>query len=377
MIYFDNAATTKVSPSVAEKVAYMLGTCFGNPSSLHSLGFEAEREVNEAKNTLAKCLNVQADELYFTSGGTESNNLALLGLCHAYKREGNHIITTNAEHASILSALSHLSENGFDVTYIEANDEKTSDLDQILAAIRPETILVTVGHVNSETGRIQNIHALAKAVKEKKPSVIIHTDCVQSFGKLPIQANYIDAISISGHKLHAPKGVGALYVKKNVKIKPLLYGGGQQKSLRPGTENASSVAAFGLAAKIAHEQLATNATHVQQVKNRMLDIVHLLDGVHVNGDPNPTNNSPYILNLTFESLRGEVLLHALESRDIYISTGSACSEKYKKRQQTIRSKKEEGAVRFSFSHENTVAQAEQCLAALQAIVPELRRFVRK
>lgn len=367
MIYFDNAATTRPSERALDKALEMFKTNFGNPSSLHNLGFMAEKAVLEAKDIITRRL--PGGELIFTSGGTESNNLAIIGAANAYARSGRHIITSDIEHPSVKNVFKHLSKNGFLVSVIPADDKGYVDLERLYDSVTKETVLVSINHVASETGTVQNISGLAKAVKDKNPGVIFHSDCVQSFGRLDIDNKYIDLLSVSGHKLHAPKGVGALYIKKGVRIKPIMFGGNQQNGIRSGTENAPAIAAFGVSAAEAYEGINSNFNHVLDVKNKLLEIISLIDGVHVNGDA--LNGSPYILNLTFEGIKGEVLLHTLEDSEIYISTGSACSEKHKKRGG------DESAVRFSFSRENTVLEAERCVEVLKRVVPELRRFMRK
>lgn len=375
MIYFDNAATTVVSDEALKAVVYMLKESFANPSSLHFAGFEAEKEIEKAKEALAKYLKCGKDEILFTSGGTEANNTAILGVAESYKRYGKHFITMELEHPSVMETYKLIEANGCKVTYVGADEKGYISFDELENAVCEETVLVSVMFVNNETGTLQDIEKIGKIIKKKNPRTLLHVDCVQAFGKHKISFKDADLISISGHKIHAPKGIGALYVKKGVRLKPLITGGGQQNGIRPGTENTSGIKAFSVAAEKAYENIEENFKRVLEVKRELLKVKGLLDGVYVNGDEE--NGSPYILNLSFDGVRAEVLLHALEDRGICVSTGSACSSRqraYKGVIYRLNPERAEGAVRFSFSHFNTVDEAKECVKALCEIVPMLRKF---
>jgi len=375
LIYFDNAATTKISPSVLEKVIYMLENNFANPSSLHKLGFNAEMEIKKSKKIISSCLNVLPEEIIFTSGGTEANNMAVIGTARAYKRAGNNIITVNTEHSSVTECFKMLEQNGFNVTYIDVDKKGYVDIDMLSRNINDKTILVSIMHINNEIGTVQDIEKIGKIIKEKNTKTLFHVDAVQSFGKYKIDIKNIDLLSLSGHKIHSPKGIGALYIKKGVKIKPIIIGGGQQGGLRSGTENVSGICGLSTAAENACKNMYENFDKVSAVKNKLLEITDLIEDVSVNGDAE--NGSPYILNLSFKDIKAEVLLHALEDKNIFVSTGSACSSKQKKHKKVmdyIDSYKAESAIRFSFCENNTVEEAQQCIDELIKIVPVLRKY---
>lgn len=375
MIYFDNSATTRVSLKAAEKAYYIMRECYANPSSLHTFGFLAEKEFIAARKQVAKAMNVLEEEIFFTSGGTEANNLAVFGTAEAYKRRGKHIITTRIEHPSVAKVVDRLKENGYEVSFIDVNKNGYIDIEQLESEIRKETILISVIFVNNEIGTVQNIDEIYNIVKKKNEKALIHLDCVQGFCKHKINCKKFDLVSVSGHKIHAPKGVGALYIKKGVKITPIITGGLQQNAIRPGTENLSAVAAFGVACEAAFSNINENFDYVKKIKEKLKSVVNIIPDVYINGDSE--NGSPYILNLSFKDVRGEVLLHTLEEREIYVSTGSACSSRQKKRSGTVEmlgTKMAENSVRFSFSDENTVEEADECVRVLSEVIPILRKF---
>lgn len=374
MIYFDNASTTSVSSEVADKMYDFLKNQFGNPSSLHSLGFQAEKEIISARKVIADELGVSSDEIYFTSGGTEANNTAVIGTAMAYKSRGNHLITMNIEHPSVTDSFKRLEGQGFQVTYLPVDEKGYVNIQQLKESITDKTTLVSIMYVNNEVGTIQNIEEIARLIKAVKKDCYFHIDCVQGFCKHKIPIKNVDLISVSSHKIHGPKGVGALYVKKGVRCENLHFGGGQEKGFRPGTENTAGIVGFATAVKNSGN-LIEKAEKVKRVRDTLLKGALDIENVFVNGDEE--NGSPYILNLSFTGVRGEVLLHALEDKNIYVATGSACSSKLKKNKKTVDFLIEgrgENAVRFSFCEENTVEEAEKTVQALKALVPVLRRF---
>lgn len=374
MIYFDNGSTTRVSDVVADKMYALLKTQFGNPSSLHSLGFQAEKELIASRKIIAAALGVGAEEIYFTSGGTEANNTAVIGTAMAYRSRGTHLITMSIEHPSVTDSFKYLESKGFQVTYLPVDEKGYVNIQQLKNAITDKTTLVSIMYVNNEVGTVQNIEEIARVIKETKKDCYFHVDCVQAFCKHKIPIKNVDLISVSSHKIHGPKGVGALYVRNGVRCESLHFGGGQEKGFRPGTENIAGIVGFACAVEYSGN-LLEKAERVQKVKNTLLEGAMSLENVFVNGDEE--KGSPYILNLSFQGVRGEVLLHALEDKEIYVATGSACSSKLKKKQKIVDflvSGRGENAVRFSFCEENTTEQAEKVVQALKELVPILRKF---
>lgn len=379
-IYFDSAATTRPSKSVIEKTAELFGSIYGNPSSLHRMGLAAEQEIKKAAKALASALQAAPEELLFTSGGTESNNLAILGAAHAYRRRGNHIITTEIEHPSVRDAVLQLVERGFEATFLKVDEKGCVNFQQLENDITENTVMVSIIGVSNETGTIQDLESAGKLIKEKNPETLFHVDGVQAFGKerIFLKKSRIDLFSFSGHKIHGIKGSGGLYVKKGVRLSPLFFGGGQQKKLRPGTENTAAIAALGLAAEESFAAIEENRRQVIAVKHTLLSLMRDWDQeIYVNGDPD--GGSPYILNMSFGGIRGEVLLHCLEDNGIYVSTGAACSLGAKE-ESVVNNLGIDGransAVRFSFSRENTVEEALFCAEVLKKNIPVLRRYVR-
>lgn len=374
-VYFDNASTTALSKPVLELVYKMLKDEYANPSALHSAGFEVEKLITGAREQLAKALGVSAEDIYFTSGGTEANNTAILGAARAAKKQGMHLITSAIEHPSAADSFRQLEEEGFEVDYLPVDEKGYVSVDSLRAAMRKDTVLVSIMYVNNEVGTIQDIPALAAAARSVNPRCVFHTDCVQAFGKHKIPSQCVDMISVSGHKIHAPKGVGALYVKKGTRLKNLHFGGGQEKGVRPGTENTASIIGFGLAAELADRALDENYKRVSRVKQALLNSLAELDGVYVNGDSEKA--SPYILNLSFENVKGEVLLHALEREGICVATGSACSSRLKKKKKIVDlliDGRGENNVRFSFSADNTPDEAAIVADAVKCSAAMLRKF---
>ncbi len=323
-IYLDNSATTRVCREAAEKALYMMTECYGNPSSLHSKGFAAEKEVSAARAVIAERLSAQPGDIYFTSGGTESDNIAILGAAHAKKRFGNRIVTTSVEHPAVLNTMAQLEKEGFEVIYVQPDEDGNIPTAKFTDVIDSKTILVSVMAVNNETGAIMPLKEIAAIIKRKKAPALFHTDAVQAFCKIPLSPKRLglDLISISGHKVHAPKGVGALYVKNGVRILPHSFGGGQEKNLRPGTEGVPLICAFGAAVKhMAPEREAENK--VREVQEHLIKRLEEMPEVTLNS---PGNALPYIVNLSAGRVRAETMLHFLAEKGIYVSSGSACGK---------------------------------------------------
>jgi len=380
-IYFDNAATSQPSAMVIEKMTQVLSKDYGNPSSLHLKGLEAERHIRNTSQILSSLLKVGEDEIIYTSGGTESNNLAIIGIAQSYHRRGKHIITSKIEHPSVYYAMKYLEEEGFEISYLENDSKGYIDLNQLKKEIREDTILVSIMHVNNEIGTIQPIAEIGKIIKKINPGTVFHVDGVQSFGKLLLMPKKwnIDLLSISAHKFHGPKGIGALYKNKKVRLKSLLYGGGQQKGLRSGTENVPGIVGLGIAAEEIYQELDDNNRHILSLKKMLWEgLSSHIDDVYLNG-PDLEDGAPNIINILFKNIKGEVLLHALEDKKIYVSTGSACSSNQPHLSQTLKSlglsdEEVQSSLRFSFSKYNTEEEVKNCIQALKDIVPILRRF---
>ncbi len=383
--YLDNAATTRPFEKVREIMMKTMDVDYGNPSSMHMKGVEAEKYVREAREKIAKTLKVDAKEIVFTSGGTESNNFALVGSALANKRAGKHIITTKIEHASVHNPVLFLEELGYEVTFLDVDKNGKIDMKQLEESITKETILVSIMMVNNEMGSIQDISTISKLIKEKNSATIFHVDAIQAYGKYHIYPKRmgIDLLSVSGHKIHGPKGIGFLYIKDKVKIKPVIYGGGQQKGMRSGTENVPGIAGLGVAAEEIYKDHSEKVAHLYKLKNALIDGVSKIDGVTVNGiDLGVENTAPHVVSVSFADVRSEVLLHALEDRNIYVSSGSACSSNHPALSgtlQAIKVKKDllDSTLRFSFSVNTTMEEIEYAINALNDILPQLRRFTRK
>lgn len=382
-IYFDNSATTRVYPEVRDLVIRCMAEDYGNPASLHKKGMDAEKYVKTAKEQIAKTLRCETKNIYFTSGGTESNNWALIGAARALRRQGNHLITTVVEHASIKNVMKFLEEEGFEVTYLPVDEFGCTSVAELEKALRPDTILVSAMYVNNEIGAVEPIEEMGAYLHANRPDVYFHVDAIQAYGKYRINPKKmnIDLLSVSGHKLHGPKGTGFLYVADRVKLKPLIYGGGQQKGFRSGTENVPGTAGLGLAAEIMYKNLDENVEKMYRLKFRMIDGLEKIEGATVNGKKDKTS-APHIVSCSFAGVRSEVVLHALEAKGIYVSSGSACSSSHPSEVNTLlaiglEKSQQEGTIRFSFCEDNTEEEVDATLAALNEILPMLRRFVRK
>ena len=380
--YFDNSATTRCADGVVALMQKVLLEDYGNPSSLHMKGVVAEKYIKTATEQIARTLKVAEKEIIFTSGGTESNNLALIGVALANQRAGKHIITTSIEHASVYNPLIFLEEQGFEVTYLPVDKTGVISLEALQQAVREDTILVSMMHVNNEIGTIEPVEEAARLIHEINPRTLIHVDAIQSFGKLRVYPKRmgIDLLSVSGHKIHGPKGIGFLYVKDKTKIKPIIHGGGQQKNMRSGTENVAGIAGLGEAVEELYRDFDEKIDRLYALREYLVAGMEQLEGTTVNGAEG-RNAAPHIVSVSFAGVRAEVLLHALEERGIYVSTGSACSSNHPAISGTLKAigvKPEllDSTVRFSLSVENTQEEADYVLQQLSELLPLLRRFRR-
>ena len=380
--YLDNSATTQAFQTVCDKVVQMMSQDYGNPSSLHRKGMEAEQHVRMAREIIAGSLRVSEKEIFFTSGGTESNNLAIIGAAMANRRAGNHIITTPIEHASVSAVMGFLEEQGFTITYLPVNQYGIVNLRALEQAICKDTILVSVMYVNNEIGAVQPIEAISQVIRRKKPDVLFHVDAIQAYGKFVIRPRRqgIDLLAASGHKIHGPKGVGFLYVRDKVKIKPLLFGGGQQNGLRSGTENVPGAAGLGEAVREIYKNYELKVDYLYHLKERFTKGVLKLEGTRING-PMYRDGAPHIVSVSFDGVRSEVLLHALEDQGVYASAGSACSSHHPMPSATLKSigvEKEylESTLRFSFGAFTRVEEIDYALDTLGKLLPVLRKYKR-
>lgn len=382
-VYLDNSATTRTLDSVAELMCEIMTKDYGNPSSMHTKGVQAEQHIKYAKETLAKILKVNEKEIYFTSGGTESDNWALMGGAYANHRAGKHIITTRIEHPAILQTMKHLEEQGFLVTYLPVNQYGVINLEDLRKAIRPDTILVSMMHVNNEVGALQPIEEAGRLIKSINKNILFHVDAVQGFGKFRIYPKKcgIDMISVSGHKIHGPKGVGFLYIYEGAKIKPILFGGGQQKGFRSGTENVPGIAGLAKAAEVLYEHLEEDQKKLYELRQYFVQEAKKMERVFLNG-PQDTEGAPHIVSLSVAGIRSEVLLHALEDKGIYVSAGSACASNKHVVSATLQSMGVvqdllDSTIRFSFSIFTTKEELDYTIQVLKEIVPLLRRYTRR
>ncbi|WP_448860697.1 cysteine desulfurase family protein [Clostridium sp.] len=381
--YFDNSATTKVLDCVKDAVVDAMCVNYGNAAAKHRKGVEAENLIREAKKAIADTLKVQEKEILFTSGGTESNNTALIGTALANRRAGKHLITTGVEHPSIYNTMSFLEEMGFEVTYLPVDHLGHISLEDLENAIREDTILVSVMYVNNEVGAVEPIEAISQCIKKKNPKTLFHVDAIQAYGKYKIRPKKqgIDLLSVSGHKIHAPKGVGFLYIRDGVKIRPILFGGGQQKGMRSGTENVPGCVGLGVAAREAYKDFDARIEKLYTLRERLIAGLKPLGGVTINGSEDRTN-APQIVSASFEGVRSEVLLHALEDKGVYVSSGSACSSNHPGISGTLKGigvKKEllDSTIRFSLGDLNTEEEVDYAIGVLGELLPVLRRYQMK
>lgn len=380
--YFDNSATTRCGEGAKDMMVRALVEDYGNPSSLHGKGMEGERYIRDAREKISRTLKVKDSELIFTSGGTESNNLAIIGGAMANRRSGMHLITTKIEHPAVLAPMKFLEEQGFSVTYLDVDKDGIISLEELTEVMTDETILVSIMYVNNEIGAVEPIAEAAGIIKRRNPNALFHVDAIQAYGKYVIRPAKlgIDLMSVSGHKIHGPKGSGFLYVKEKTKLKPVIHGGGQQKNLRSGTENVPGIAGLGQAAQEAYESFETKQAHLFALKEAFVEGLRDEGWAHINGRTG-RDSAPHIVSLSVDGVRSEVLLHALEDRQIYVSAGSACSSNKPAPSVTLQAigvGKDylDSTVRISFCADNTLEEVEYCLASLKELVPMLQKYTR-
>ncbi len=380
--YLDNSATTKCFPEVVDLMTKIMLEDYGNPSSVHLKGVDSEKYIREAKKIIANTLKVQDKEILFTSGGTESDNMALIGSAFANKRAGNHIITTVIEHPAILQTCAFLEDQGFRVTYLPVDKNGKVRLEDLEKALTPETIIVSIMHTNNEIGALEPIEEAGALIKKYNPNIIFHVDAVQGFGKfkiLPKKMN-IDLLSVSGHKIHGPKGIGFLYINEKIKIKPIIFGGGQQKNMRSGTENVPGIAGLGKATELIYKNFDAKIDKMYALKAHFIEGIEKIEGTKVNGLIG-RDSAPHVVSVSFEGIRSEVLLHALEDKGIFISAGSACASNKPAISATLKAigvEKQflDSTIRFSFCDANTTEEIDYTLKTLEELLTTLRRYTR-
>lgn len=381
--YLDNSATTRCCDAATNLMVELLTKDYGNPSSLHMKGVVAEKYINDAKKKIAKILKVQEKEIVFTSGGTESNNMAIIGGAVANQRAGRHVITTSIEHASVSNPMNWLEEHDFEVTYLSVDQNGIISLEELEQAIRPDTILVSLMQVNNEIGAVEPIEEAGKIIKRANPSILFHVDAIQSFGKMRVNPKTMncDLLSVSGHKIHGPKGSGFLYIKDRTKLKPILLGGGQQRGMRSGTENVPAIAGLGVAVEEIYTDFEQKLEYLYTLKKHFVEEVTKISGVTVNGKTG-RDSAPHIVSVSVKGVRAEVLLHTLEDKQIYVSAGSACSSNKPAISATLKSiGLEQGlldsTVRFSFCVNTTMEEIDYALETLECVIPQLQKYTRR
>ncbi|MEZ3479913.1 MAG: cysteine desulfurase [Lachnospiraceae bacterium] len=382
-VYLDNSATTKCLPEVAALMTRIMCDEYGNPSSLHKKGVESEKYVRYAKEVIAKCMKVQEKEILFTSGGTESDNIALIGGAYANYRAGRHIITTRIEHPAVLQTCAYLEEQGFAVTYLPVNAKGVVSLADLERAMTKNTILVSIMHTNNEVGAVQPIEQAGELIKRMNPNTLFHVDAVQGFGKCRIYPKrmHVDLLSVSAHKIHGPKGVGFLYINEKAKVRPIIFGGGQQKGMRSGTENVPGIAGMAKAIEEIFTDFDEKMEYLYSIKERFVKGVSALEGIRLNG-PVGRDGAPHVVSVSIQGVRSEVMLHALEDKGIYVSAGSACSSNKPSVSATLKAigvEKQylDATLRFSFSLYTTEAEIDYTVKCLSELLPVLRRYTRK
>lgn len=381
--YLDNSATTRCLPEAAEVMTRVLTEDYGNPSSLHNMGLAGENYIKEARSVIAKSIKAKEKEIIFTSGGTESNNLAIFGAAAANRRIGNHIITTAIEHAAVREPIKALEEAGFEVTVLPVDARGTISPDELRAAMRPETVLVSIMHVNNEIGSIEPVEEAAAIVHELQPHAVMHVDAIQSFGKLLLYPSRvgIDLMSVSGHKLHGPKGSGFLYICEGCKVSPQILGGGHEQGYRSGTENVPAIAGLGVAVEKLMADVGEHRTHMYALKDQLSKGLLSIEGISLNG-PKGKMGAPHIVSATIDGVRAEVILHALEEKEVYVSAGSACSSNRSAISRTLKAIGLKGdaldsTIRFSTSVFTTEEEIDYAVEAMRELVPMLRKFKRR
>ena len=381
-VYLDNSATTKCFDSVASLMTKIMCEDYGNPSSMHNKGVEAEKYIRYAKEVIAGNLKVFEKEILFTSGGTESDNLALIGTAMANQRAGRHLITTRIEHPAILQTMQYLETLGFTVTYLPVDRNGIIRLEDLQKAITRETILVSIMHTNNEIGSLQPIAEAGAMIKRINPNIVFHVDAVQGYGKFRIlpKKMYIDLLSVSAHKIHGPKGIGFLYVNEKIKIKPIIFGGGQQKGMRSGTENVPGIAGLAKAVEEVYQNLNDDIDNLYQMKEAFIEGISKIDDVKINGLMG-RDSAPHVVSVSVRGIRSEVLLHALEEKGIYVSAGSACASNHPTISATLKAigvEKEllDSTIRFSFSVFTTMDEINYTIQILCDMIPMLRKYTR-
>lgn len=384
--YLDNAATTRVFPEVRDIMLQVMEKDFGNPSSRHTKGIEAEGYVTKAVQQIAGTLKCQPKEIILTSGGTESNNMALIGTALANQRAGKHVITTRIEHASIHEPFGRLEQMGYEAQYLPVDHNGHLQPEVLEEAVREDTLLVSVMMVNNEMGAVEDIKKLVAVAKQKNPNVIFHVDAIQAYGKYKIVPKRlgIDLMSVSGHKIHGPKGSGFIYVRDGVKISPIILGGGQQRGMRSGTENVPAIAGLGEAVRLIYQQHSEKVERLYALKQRLIDGLTAMEGVSINGinGLSLTETAPHIVSASFDGIKSEVMLHALAQEGVYVSSGSACSSNHPDLSGTLKAigvedRLLDSTLRFSFSVLSTEEEVDHALEAVAKVLPQLRRFVKK
>ena len=382
-VYFDNSASTRVSEKAIEIMLKTMREDYANTSAKHIKGVDAEKYVKDAADIIAKTLKVKKGEIIFTSGGTESNNLAIIGTAMARKRYGNHIIISGIEHPAVYRPAEFLMEQGFELTILPVNTEGAVDLEVLKSSLRDDTVLVSVMYVNNEIGAIEPVDEISRIIKAKNKDILFHVDAIQAYTKFKItpKTQGIDMLSASGHKFHGPKGVGFLYIDSSVKINPIIFGGGHQRGMRSGTLNTTGIAGMGVAAKEAYDDFEKKIKDIVDLKYYLMDNLEKIEGAVLN-TKRGENFAPQIISVSFEDIRAEVLLHALEDRGIYVSSGSACSSNHPGisgilKAIGVREDLLDSTIRISLSELNNREEADYFLKNLAELLPLLRKFVRK
>ncbi len=381
MIYFDNSATTKPYEEVLQAFEQVNREFFGNPSSLHILGGRAEQLLTTAREQIAQLAGAHANEIYFTSGGSESNNLAIKGTALMHRSRGNHIITTSVEHPSVREACEQLRTIGFEITYIDVDQNGRVSADDVISAITDKTILVSVIHVNNEVGTIQPVQEIGRRLKDF-PKVLFHVDNVQGACKVPldIYGSNIDFCTFSAHKFHGLKGNGFLFIKKGIKIYPLISGGNQEQNVRSGTENTGGIVAMAKAFRMAEDKRKSSSDSLLDIRDFIMNQLREIPNLVINTPKDGA--APHIVNVSAVGLKGEVIVHALAEQGIFISTTSACSSKDKTPSGTLKAmgmseEKAIGAIRISLSHNSTMEEAEQMVELLKQVLNRLKKIMRR
>jgi cysteine desulfurase len=382
-VYLDNSATTKCLPEVAALMTHVMCEDYGNPSSMHTKGVESEKYIRNAKEVIAKSLKVQEKEILFTSGGTESDNIALIGGAMANMRAGRHIITTRIEHPAVLQTCAYLEEQGFEVTYLPVDNKGIIRLNDLEKAMRRDTIIVSIMHTNNEIGAVEPIEEAGALIKRMNPNTLFHVDAVQGFGKYKIYPKRmnIDLLSVSAHKIHGPKGVGFLYINEKAKVRPIIFGGGQQKGMRSGTENVPGIAGMAKAVEKVYEDFDAKTDYLYLLKDQFVKGVTQIEGIKLNGPYNDREGAPHVVSVSIQGVRSEVMLHALEDKGIYVSAGSACASNKPAISATLKAigvEKQylDSTLRFSFSLFNTIEEIDYTISCMKELIPMLRRYTR-